>query len=174
MMFEVRRRERGQSMVETAIFFSMLLILLVGVIEVAVAVNAYLVVVNAAREGARYAVSDFNRTNQEIAAFTKGNATALNLNSSNSTIIVTRVNTTTDGSGNITLTAYTATYEPTLGTDASRFNQTNVLSRLSNVSTKVAGDDEFVIVEFFYSYPFFLAQVSIPMYSYTAMRVVGN
>lgn len=161
-------------MVETAIFFSVLLILLVGVIEVAVAVNAYLVVINAAREGARYAVGDFNLTNAEIATYTKGNAASLNLNASNATIIVTRVNTTTDGNGVVTLTGYSVTYEPTLGNDSSRFNQSNVLARLNNVTSKVPGDDEFVIVEFFYYYPFFLAQVNIPMYSYTAMRVVGN
>jgi len=166
--------EKGQSLVEIAIFLSILLVLLVGVIQVAVAVNAYLVVVNATREGARYSVGDFNRTNAEIAAFTKGNATALNLNASNATIIVTRVDTVTTGGGVISLTGYVSTYEPTLGVEPSRFNQTNVLARLDNVANKIPGNDEFVIVEFFYSYPFFMAPVSIPMYSYTAMRVVGN
>jgi len=38
----------------------------------------------------------------------------------------------------------------------------------------VPGDDELVIVEFVYRYPFFLSPVSIPMYTYAIFRVVGN
>lgn len=48
------REERGQSLVEMAIFLPILLIILVGIVEVSHALTAYLVIANAAREGARF------------------------------------------------------------------------------------------------------------------------
>jgi Flp pilus assembly protein TadG len=65
-----RRGERGQSLVELALTLPVLLLLLVGVVEVGNGLNAYLTVVDAAREGARYGITgrvdcdiagDFNR-----------------------------------------------------------------------------------------------------------------
>lgn len=47
------RGERGQSMVELALTIPVLLLLLVGVVEVGNALNAYMTVVDAARDGAR-------------------------------------------------------------------------------------------------------------------------
>lgn len=51
------REERGQSLVEIAIFLPVLLIILVGIVEVGHALTAYLVIANAAREGARFGVA---------------------------------------------------------------------------------------------------------------------
>ena len=48
------REERGQSLVEIAIFLPVLLIILAGIVEVGHALTAYLVIANAAREGARF------------------------------------------------------------------------------------------------------------------------
>ncbi|HID63624.1 MAG TPA: hypothetical protein EYP49_12940 [Anaerolineae bacterium] len=48
------REERGQSLVELAIFLPILLLILVGIVEVGHALTAYLVIANAAREGARF------------------------------------------------------------------------------------------------------------------------
>lgn len=48
------REERGQSLVEVALFLPILLIILVGIVEVSHALTAYLVIANAAREGARF------------------------------------------------------------------------------------------------------------------------
>jgi hypothetical protein len=48
-----RRGERGQSMVELALTLPVLLLLLIGVVEVGNALNAYLTVVDVARDGAR-------------------------------------------------------------------------------------------------------------------------
>jgi len=48
------RGERGQSLVEIALFLPILLIILVGIVEVSHALTAYLVIANAAREGARF------------------------------------------------------------------------------------------------------------------------
>lgn len=47
------RGERGQSLVELALTLPVLLLLLIGVVEVGNGLNAYLTVVDAARDGAR-------------------------------------------------------------------------------------------------------------------------
>jgi Flp pilus assembly protein TadG len=46
-------RERGQSLAECAIILPLFLILVVGVVEVAGAMNAYITVISSARDGAR-------------------------------------------------------------------------------------------------------------------------
>jgi hypothetical protein len=51
------RKERGQSLVEVAIFLPIVLIILVGIVEVSHALTTYLVIANAAREGARFGVA---------------------------------------------------------------------------------------------------------------------
>ena len=50
-----RRAERGQGLLEMAIMLPVLLILMLGVVEVGYALRNYLVVVNADREGCRFA-----------------------------------------------------------------------------------------------------------------------
>jgi Flp pilus assembly protein TadG len=50
------RSERGQDLVEYAIVFTLLMLLLIGIIESGIAILAYNSVANAAREGARYGV----------------------------------------------------------------------------------------------------------------------
>lgn len=47
-------RERGQSLVETAVVFPVLLLLLAAVVDFGRAFDAYIVLTNAAREGARF------------------------------------------------------------------------------------------------------------------------
>ncbi|MCC7163178.1 MAG: pilus assembly protein [Anaerolineae bacterium] len=48
-------KEHGQSLVEVAVIFPFLLLLLLGAIEIAQAFNAYIALINSAREGASYA-----------------------------------------------------------------------------------------------------------------------
>ncbi len=50
-----RRAESGQSLVEMAILLPVLLVLVVGVVEVANGINTYITIVNSARDGARLA-----------------------------------------------------------------------------------------------------------------------
>jgi len=52
-----RQRERGQALVEAAIMIPILLMLMVGIFEVGRAYQAWQVVSNAAREGARMSVT---------------------------------------------------------------------------------------------------------------------
>jgi Flp pilus assembly protein TadG len=56
MKTDIRNRERGQAMVETAIAIPLLLVLMVGIFEVGRAYETWQVLTNAAREGARIAV----------------------------------------------------------------------------------------------------------------------
>jgi hypothetical protein len=48
-----RRVERGQSLAETALILPLFLILIVGVVEVASAMQSYITVISSARDGAR-------------------------------------------------------------------------------------------------------------------------
>jgi Flp pilus assembly protein TadG len=59
-------REEGQSLVEMAFALPVLLLLLVFVVDVARAFDAYIVLTNAAREGARFATLEPSPTQAEI------------------------------------------------------------------------------------------------------------
>jgi hypothetical protein len=48
-----RRRERGQSLVETGLLLPFFLILILGVVEITNAMNAYVTIIATARDGAR-------------------------------------------------------------------------------------------------------------------------
>lgn len=54
---QTRQRERGSALLETAITLPILLLLMVGIFEVGRAYETWQVLVNAAREGARYSVT---------------------------------------------------------------------------------------------------------------------
>ena len=51
------RSEQAQSLVETALLLPVLLMILVGIVDIGRAYYSYIQLTNAAREGARYAVS---------------------------------------------------------------------------------------------------------------------
>ena len=51
------RRENGQSYLEAALVFPILIFLLMGALDLGRAFNAQIVVMNAAREGARYGIA---------------------------------------------------------------------------------------------------------------------
>ena len=61
-----RRRERGQSLVETAIVFPILLLLLAAVVDFGRAFDAYIVLTNAAREGARWGSVNPELTEEQV------------------------------------------------------------------------------------------------------------
>lgn len=178
--------QRGQSMIEVAIFLSALMVLISGIIQVGVAVNAYLNVINAAREGARSDVrtipdvtncSDASAANAlavSISDVAQATAqTTLNMTPANSTIVVTRARAY-NLTGTTIINCYTTYTESTLGASASRFTLLELQARLNQPSQLTTGFTEFVVVEVFYAYRFFLAPVDIPMYSYTIMPVLGR
>jgi len=55
--FQSLKTTRGQSLVEMALAFPLLLIIIAGIVEVGHTLNSYLVVANATREGTRYGVT---------------------------------------------------------------------------------------------------------------------
>ena len=57
MIALLRASDAGQALVEMAIALPVLLLLLIGVIDISLSVNAYITVTNASREGATYMVS---------------------------------------------------------------------------------------------------------------------
>jgi len=60
----IRRDEAGQSLVEMALVMGLLLLVLVGIADFGRAFHSYIIITNAAREGARYA-SRFPRAEDE-------------------------------------------------------------------------------------------------------------
>ena len=61
-MFKWLRREGGQSYLELALVLPFLVLLLLGTLDVGRAFNAQIVVMNAAREGARYGIAHSSDT----------------------------------------------------------------------------------------------------------------
>lgn len=59
----IRSRERGQSMVELALIMPLVLVLLFAIVDFGRAYSAWVTITNAAREGARYAITDPTNTN---------------------------------------------------------------------------------------------------------------
>lgn len=51
----IKQSERGASLIETALVLPLLLLLVAGIVDLGGAFNSYIMVTNAAREGARYA-----------------------------------------------------------------------------------------------------------------------
>lgn len=98
----LRRGDKGQSLVETALFFPILILVIIGVVEVGYLLHDYLAVANAAREGARYAAtvgteSSDNATITSIITTTM-TSKGLDVNTTNTSIYLVRGGTTITGS----------------------------------------------------------------------------
>ena len=63
-----KHRERGQSLVETAVVLPILLLLLAAIIDFGRAFDAYIILTNAAREGARFGATNPELTEEEVKA----------------------------------------------------------------------------------------------------------
>lgn len=68
---QIRRRERGNALIETAITMPLLLLLMVGIFEIGRAFETWQVVSNAAREGARMSITPENNTTTTTALIRK-------------------------------------------------------------------------------------------------------
>ena len=62
----IKRRERGQSLVETAVVLPILLLLVVAIVDFGRAFDAYIILTNAAREGARFGAIKPSLTEEEV------------------------------------------------------------------------------------------------------------
>jgi Flp pilus assembly protein TadG len=73
---KILKNEKGQSLVEFAILLPLLLLLLMGILEFGIMLNAYLSINNSAREGARLGIVD--GSNLEISELITNLSTNLN------------------------------------------------------------------------------------------------
>jgi hypothetical protein len=62
----LRPSEQGQATIEFALVVPVLLLLLVGISDLGRALNAYVTVTNASREGARFAIANVSATEAQI------------------------------------------------------------------------------------------------------------
>ena len=93
---EGHRKERGQGLVETALILPFLLILVIGIVEVGLALNRQLTVVNAAREGARFGAK--GATAADIHAQTlESTSDMFEFTEDNSVVAVIHATTNADG-----------------------------------------------------------------------------
>ena len=76
----MRRNERGQSLIEMTILVPLLLFMVIGVIDMGRAYNNFIIITNAAREGARFG-SRFPHYNTgiKVAAITEASGSGVDL-----------------------------------------------------------------------------------------------
>lgn len=99
---DLKGRERGQNFVEIVIILPIIMLVFLGMIEIGWAAHAYVVVVNAAREGARFGSRGVHVSVEDIAYIVE---TAMKSNLEldfdgedvNTTIIVTQIDIDEDG-----------------------------------------------------------------------------
>ncbi len=173
-------KRRAQALVEAALVFPVLLLLVLFLLDVGLALDRYIKVNNGAREGARYAIADPERTTSQIAGAIQAAVHPLLSDLSaeekreRACIIITRIRT--DRNGNIE--SYVTEYAPGFGTATddpvnfvSRFDPTTVQERFGQDLT--GEPDEFVLVEVVYKHKPILLAGEIPMRAYVFMRMAG-
>lgn len=163
-------REKGQGLVETALILPFLLILVVGLVELGVALQRQIVVVNAAREGARFGAtgatpSDIHKTVLSAAS------EIFEFDEENATIVV--IHAETDETGVFVEWRERAYPE---GSAAPHVTSGSVLSDLKDHGDP--GDIKLVIVDIEYDHQSILGLPivgaladKIPIGSWTAMRL---
>lgn len=164
--------QRGQAVIEFAMTAPLLLLLILGVVELAHAFNANLAVINAGREGARLAARGNIFTPDQIRLVVESHTDRIDLAGSGA-IVVTRVQSAPAG-----FVSYDN--ETLLGSEASRFDGASLASlhqQATASNPSYLRQDKFVIVEVFYQHRTitgflpFLPDGVIPMYAYTIMPV---
>ena len=164
-------QERGQGLVEMALILPFLLVLVVGIVELGVALNRQLIVVNAAREGARFGAQGA-RPDDIYAQTRLATSEMLDFNEKNAVIVVVHAETDDDGED-------FAKWEPTVypsGAPVPHVTPEGVLAELQAEGN--AADVELVIVDVEYDheavlgFPFVSALMGqIPIGSWAAMRL---
>jgi hypothetical protein len=97
-----RDRERGQTFVELALTLPIILLLFFGMIEIGLATHSYIVVANAAREGARFGARGVHVPLSDITSIVEtGLSKSISVDlfgaDANTTIIVTQIDIDEDG-----------------------------------------------------------------------------
>ena len=98
------RNEEGQSVVEMAITFPILLLLLVAIVDFARVIDAAIVLTNAAREGARYGSRDPSLSQSDIQQLVVGDVLGSGTNITNMADFATSNVTVQFDSSDVTVT----------------------------------------------------------------------
>jgi hypothetical protein len=165
------KRERGQGLVEMALILPFLLILVIGIVEVGLALNRQLTVVNAAREGARFGA--FGATADDVHTETlDATSQMFDFTDENAVVVVIHAETNEDGDG---FDEWTETIYPSDAT-VPHVTQQEVLDQLQAEGD--AADLKLVVVDVRYDHqsmlglPFVGALADqIPIGSWTVMRI---
>ena len=105
-----RTRERGSAMVETAITIPLLLMMMVGIFEVGRAYETWQVLTNAAREGARMAVTPSSTEEITTALIRQYMADGQLVNSATATVVVDKTSTIDAGGTPVSASLVTVDY----------------------------------------------------------------
>lgn len=162
------RRQTGQNLVEFAALLPLLCVLVIGVAETGNALNAYLGVTGAAREGARLASRGNIYSASQLTQVIEGETQALDL-AAHGSIVMTVVKSDTSG--------FSYTVTQLLGTAPSRFTSNSLAAlwaqAIATANQTYLSNERFVVIEVFYDSPtltrFFAS--SIPIYGYTVMKI---
>jgi Flp pilus assembly protein TadG len=103
-------RERGSAMVETAITIPLLLMVMVGIFEVGRAYETWQVLTNAAREGARMAVTPSSTEEVTTALIRQYMADGQLVNSGTATVVVDKTSTINAGGTPVSASLVTVDY----------------------------------------------------------------
>lgn len=165
-------REKGQALVEMALMLPFLLILIVGMVELGVVLQRQMIVVNAAREGARFGA--FGASPEAIHAQTLLAASQmLEFNENNATIVVILAEVNKPG------TNFNKWEQYPKQSAAPHITKSDVFAQLSQEGN--AGGLRLVIVDIVYRHESMLGLPivgalagKIPIGSWTVMRVHGK
>jgi hypothetical protein len=166
-----QKKERGQNFVELALTLPIILMLFLGMIEIGFAIHSYVVVANAAREGARFGARGVHVPLLDITsiaeiAMSKSISVDLYGVDANTTIIVTQIDIEDDGTYDIygrfkegDLAVVSEICEPTAtpcganSLEVKDFIDANLLFNASaELCQKAAGClGDFIVVEVFHS-----------------------
>jgi Flp pilus assembly protein TadG len=150
-----------------ALLTPFLLILFLSTAEVGNALNAYMSVINATREGARLASRGNIFQPDQVLLVVKDQCNSLKLDSSGS-VLLTTVHSDTN--------TFTASVQTLLGSHASKFT-TAALQDLERQATTsdpaYLRKEDFVVLEIFYDHPTLtgLLVSTIPIYAHTVMPI---
>lgn len=173
-----RKAEKGQSLVEVAFALPVLFVLVIGIVELGYALNAYVQTVNAAREGARF--GSLGGSDANIQTVVQGATSGLiQYNDTNSDLFVVRAELT-GSAPNCQVNADSFECEQTLDTDQMDFACMTADELTARLETQALGECDIAViaVDLYYRSPSFLQlplvkQLSeaVPMRSVTMMRM---
>ena len=173
-----RNREQGQSLVEVALALPILFVLVIGIIELGHALNAYNQTINAAREGARF--GSMGGSDTAIQTIVQGaTAQLVGYDESNSDLYVVRAQLT-GSAPSCSVISDTFSCNAVLDTESLETNCVSTDELVAKLDTQGIGDCDLdvIAVDLYYRSPSLLGlpllrQLSeaVPMRSLTVMRL---